>query len=410
MQDLQATDADAKPPARTGRVQLHPLRYLYEAEEVTIGRLATSTYVVLPPDGAELVRQLEAGLSIERAGSWYLRTYGEQLDVADFVDGLADLGFVCEQSASQQEEPRVRWQRLAGAVFSPLGLACYLALLGGAVAVTLKHPSLLPQPRNLFFSSYLSLVLIVLLVGQLPLLLLHEAGHALAGRRLGLPSTLSVGRRMIYVVLQTNLDGLVIVPRRQRYLPILAGIMVDAGVVAALSLTAACIPTGSGGAIRLFLLAMAYLTCLRIVWQFWVFLETDIYHLVATVFGCLDLQAVARLQLSNWYARAVGGRPRHDPELWHPRDRRAAAPYAVLVAAGYALCLIMVPLNVIPATSRMVSIFRSQLSAAGSDRWLRTIDAVLFLFLMLSQFVLAGWLARRERISRRLRPTKPAAG
>src|SRR5215813_14706271 len=76
----------------------------------------------------------------------------------------------------------------------------------------------------------------------LPILqLVHEGYHALAGRRLGLNSTLRIGHRFIYVVFETSLDGLVAVPRRQRYLPMLAGMLTDVVALAALILAAAAL-------------------------------------------------------------------------------------------------------------------------------------------------------------------------
>jgi len=85
-----------------------------------------------------------------------------------------------------------------------------------------RHPQLAPSYRNMFFTNYLVAVELVAFLGQVPLLLLHEAAHTLAGRRLGLPTRLAVGRRLYYVVFLTTMDSLVSVPRRSRYLPMLA--------------------------------------------------------------------------------------------------------------------------------------------------------------------------------------------
>ncbi|MEO6502278.1 MAG: hypothetical protein ABIQ09_10260 [Jatrophihabitantaceae bacterium] len=383
-------------------LRFHQLRYLDEGgDEVTVGRLDQGSFVVLPRDGAELIHQLEAGLSCADAASWYARTYGEELDIADFVGQLRQLGFLLESGEHRSAAAPVRWQRLGRAVFSPAGAACYATLVIAAALVMLRTPSLAPQPRNLFFTSYLSLLMVALFLGQLPLVLIHEAGHALAGRRLGLPSTLSVGHRFIYLVVQTNLDGLVSVPRRSRVLPIVAGMLVDVAAVAALTLAAAALPARSGAwaGVGDYLLALAFLSCLRVLWQFWFFLRTDIYYLVVTVLGCHDLQQAARQHLRNTLDQAMGRVRTHDPALWHPRDRAAARWYAWLLAAGYALCLATVPIAVLPMLSRTITILADSASP-GRHSWLAAADSVLFLVLTLAQLGAAGWLAWRERSAR----------
>lgn len=388
--EVERVSAGAEP------LRFHRLRYLDEGgDEITVGRLDQGCFVVLPREAAELVRQLEAGMSCADAASWYARTHGEDVDIADFVQQLDELGFLLAEGEQRAPASRPRWASLGRAVFSPVGALCYLALLCGAVLVMMQRPELAPRPRNLFFTHSLTLLMALLFLGQLVLVLVHESAHALAGRRLGLPSSLSLGRRFVYVVAETNLDGLVVVPRRQRVLPIMAGMMTDVAAVAALTLAAAGLPPS---AIADYLLALAYLSCLRIVWQFWVFLQTDIYYLVVTVLGCVDLQRTAREYLRNALDRLLGRAPRHDPAAWHPRDHAAARWYSWVLVTGYAVCLATIPIGLLPLLTRTVSIVAGQLSGAGKH-WLGAADAVAFLLLNVGQLGLAAWLARRERTS-----------
>ncbi len=97
-----------------------------------------------------------------------------------------------------------------------------------------RDHALIPQYRNLFFTSYISVISLVLYFGQFPFIVLHETFHALAGRRLGLRTRLGFGRRLYFVVVETTMDGLVSVPRRKRYLPILVGMLADLLVIAVL--------------------------------------------------------------------------------------------------------------------------------------------------------------------------------
>ncbi|MFD0345543.1 hypothetical protein ACFQ0M_04500 [Kitasatospora aburaviensis] len=167
-------------------VPLRQLVYLPEADEVTIGSPETDTYAVFPADGAELVRMLAEGLTPREAAENYRTTRGESVDIADLIETLVDLDLVRpggDDAAAGPVTP-VRWQRLGRVVFSPPALVGYALVTALAVAEMIRVPELVPRVDNLFFSSSYTLVVLMLFVGQVPLLALHEAFHALAGRRL----------------------------------------------------------------------------------------------------------------------------------------------------------------------------------------------------------------------------------
>ena len=200
--------ADGAPAGRADDiVRVHPLVYLDEGDEVTVGRSDTGSFVVLPSDGAALLRKLESGMTIGAAETWYALTYGEPLDVSDFVADLDELGFIQHPGDTQSLIAPVRWQRLGAAVFSPVMVVLYLALLAAWLTATIREPHLRPRPHNLIFTQYMSVLLLVLFFGQIPLMLVHETAHALAGRRLGLRSKLSIGRRLQFVVFETSITS-----------------------------------------------------------------------------------------------------------------------------------------------------------------------------------------------------------
>lgn len=229
--DAPGLDLDRPLPMRR-------LVYLEEADEVTIGSPETDTYAVFPADGAELVRMLADGLTPREAAERYRTAHGESVDIADLVEVLAELDLLRRADTPTAETAPVRWQRLGGLLFGRPALLGYALVTALAAVEMLRVPALVPRTDNLFFTTSYTLVVLLLFFGQAPLLALHEAFHALAGRRLGLRSRLSVGHRLVYLVLETSLDGLVSVPRRQRYLPVLAGMLADVLAIAVLTLIA----------------------------------------------------------------------------------------------------------------------------------------------------------------------------
>lgn len=381
---------------------LHFLTFLDDGDEVTVGRPDIESYSVLPADGAALLRQLADGMSPAAAAQWYSAEYGEQVDIEEFLEVLDEFGFLVAVDGTRAEEAPVRWRRLGVALFSPVAGVCYAALAAVAVVLMWRDPVLAPHYRNLFFTDSLVLLQLGVFFGQLPLILVHEAAHALAGRRLGLNSSLSIGRRFYFLVFETSLDGLVTVPRRRRYLPILAGMCADGLIVAALTIVAAAtrVEDGSLSAVGRVCLAFAFVTVLRVVWQFYLFLRTDLYYLVTTVLGCNDLQTAAGQLLRNRLNRMLRRPERYDEDEWHPRDRAVARWYSWVLLAGYGFLLCTLAVAVIPAMLMMLGIVIDRVQ--GDPTALGLLDAAVFLALSVGQFVFAGVLAHRNRRRARL--------
>ncbi|HEU5269062.1 MAG TPA: hypothetical protein VFU36_03995, partial [Jatrophihabitans sp.] len=276
--------------------------------------------------------------------------------------------------------------------------------LAVAVAVMIDHPDLAPQTHHVFFTRYATGVLLLGVFGQFPFVLLHEGFHALAGRRLGLRSRLRVGRRLYMLVAETTLDGLVVVPRRKRYLPILVGMFADLLTIAVLTLIAAALrhPDGSQPLAGGICLALAYLTVLRFCWQLYVFLQTDVYQLIVTVLGCVELHRTACQLVGNRFKRLVGRADRvADESLWHPRDRAVARWYAWVLVAGYLFSIATFLIGVLPVLYRL---FETTLSRLGHGRAVSAdvlADSAIFLLVTVAQLAAAAVLMLADRRRRR---------
>jgi hypothetical protein len=387
-------------------VRLHQLTFLDEGDEVTVGRADTDSYCVLPADGAALLRELVRGMPPRIAAEWYEQAFGQPVDMDEFLGAMDELGFVAAPGEQMAAAGTVRWQRLGRALFSPVAMAVYVALLAAAAIAMVREPGLTPRYHNLFFTPYVTVVVLVVFVGQFPFILLHEAFHALAGRRLGLRSRMGIGRRLYFVVVETSLDGLVAVPRRKRYLPMLAGMLVDLVAVAVLTLVAALLrrPDGGEPVAGGICLAMAFATLLRFVWQFSFYLQTDLYHVVVTVFGCVDLQKTARRTVANRVNRLLGRRAHLlDEESWHPTDRAVARWYSWLLVIGYAFSIGTLLLAGVPATYHMFSVVLGRLVHGAGLAGVA--DSVAFLLVNVLQFAALGYLLLRARRDRAPAPT-----
>jgi hypothetical protein len=232
----------------------------------------------------------------------------------------------------------------------------------------------------------------------------------LAARRLGVAARIRVSHRMYFVVFETVMDGLVVVPRSKRYLPMLAGMLADLLIVCALTVVAAVASTGDRpvSPVAGVCLALAFSTLVRFALEFLLFLRTDVYYLICTLTGTIDLHTTSSEIIANWWWRLRGRHDRlRDPVRWHPRDVRAARWYTPLHLLGYALASGLLLVVLLPISWRFLVTALGQVAhpdLTSSHFW----DALLLLLLNAAQPAVAGLLWLRER-ARRPRPGRHRA-
>src|SRR3954454_21186698 len=91
-------------------LRMHPLTYLDEGDEVTVGRPDINSYGLFPPDAAALLRYLEAGHSPNDGARWYTEQYGEQVDIADFLEILEEYEMLVKDGEeAATTDIHVRW-------------------------------------------------------------------------------------------------------------------------------------------------------------------------------------------------------------------------------------------------------------------------------------------------------------
>ncbi|MGW5760685.1 hypothetical protein [Streptomyces tendae] len=351
------TAADGPPRITpTTRVLLHDLAVRRDRDEWIVGRMATRTFVALPAAGARAVELLGAGLSVGRTEESLRAETGEEFDIADFVGDLAALGFVArigDHAVPDAEPPRAslpwlrpRHVRLALHPVLPLLVG---ALLAAAVVVLVRRPDLLPGYRDLLWSRHGSVVLLSGAAAGWTLLLAHELAHLVTARAAGVPGKMRLGTRLQFLVMQTDISGIELAPRRHRLTAYLAGIALNLSVASSLVLALA--PTEPGTTAHRLLAAALLLALLPLPFQCMVFTRTDLYFVLQDLTGCRDLYgdglAYARYRARRSVRSVRTGRRRvragdrdDDPSARLPaHERRAVRLYSVVLVVGTAACL-----------------------------------------------------------------------
>ncbi|MBC9716713.1 hypothetical protein H9Y04_29685 [Streptomyces sp. TRM66268-LWL] len=395
-------------PTGPTTVRLHPLACRSDRDEWIVGRMATGQFVALPEVGKRVIDLLQEGLSVPDVGVRLRQETGEDLDVREFVTALMDLEFVAEADglpvpAAPPEPPplsRVRPRHVRWTLHPALPVTA--AVLVAAALVLLGHRRDLSLDfRTLLWSSHGSLVIALHASAGWALLLLHETAHLLTARATGVPGHIGLGTRLQFLVLQTDISGIELAPRRHRLTAYLAGIAVNLTAFALAVLGAAAVQPGTLP--HRVLLALALTALLPLPFQLMVFMRTDLYFVLQDLTGCRDLYGDGVAYAAYLGRRLLRrpprpGSPDGDPSALLPRhERRAVRIYTVVLVVGTAACLAFLAAITLPADLTLLSGAASGLVSGHSAA--ATLDAAAVLVFLGGLHILwaVTWLRNRRR-------------
>lgn len=386
-----------------------PLSIQPEGEDFLIGSAEMEDYYQIPLAGHRVVTMLQAGKTPAEIKAILAAEGGEMVDVDDFVAMLLEIGFLypaaeahrhVERLATREEDKRILFSadpKLARAIFSLPVLAGYLALLGAAAWLAISDPALRIDRFAFFIERDLALTLVLLLLLSSAAVALHELGHMLAAARYGISSRLGIGNRLWNIVAEADLSGIWALPRRQRYLPLLAGMMVDLLLISVVTLTIAALRREGVSGFPIFLLhALMLQIFVTIVWQFNLFLRTDIYYVLSNYLGYPNLDADARVYLRDHLHRLSGGRLGTRAEAPTYKSVRVLRVFTVLWVTGRVAALSVLLLVFLPTLARYaVKTWEAYRDPAASMYTVYDFG----IFALLSAIIFAGgvymWLRRR---------------
>lgn len=395
-----------------------------------LGRRGGTDFVAVPEIGGQVIQWLQGGCGLRECERRAAEVAGEPVDVAGFLEGLAQAGLLpaagpasggtaepgtaapgtAAPGAGADEPPAIApWQAAAGRVmFGRAGLAIQAVLAVTAAVVLLAVPGARPGPGDGVATGVPLASLLLLAALATALGLAHEAAHVLAAWAAGVPSRISIGRRMIFIVYQTDLTRLWSVPRRARVVPLLAGLLFDSAATGILAV-AGLILTGHAPLLAIHLIRLAVLLNVgAIAFQFLIFLRTDVYALFVLATGCRNLwatkgavarRAVGRAGSADRAVLAAAGR----------RETRWARVFLGLYLPGVAATGWYFAAFAVPATA---SIVRACAHALAAGPWsMAGAAAVLALALAAGSaaFVLAGLARSLARLAGQV-SRRPAAG
>ncbi len=399
---------------------MRPFTRQPDGEEVIIGVAETGVFLAVPPEAVELLEQFAQGKSVGDVADFYQQKYGEVLDVADFLELLESKGLVApllegyertEAVRSPAKPAPVRYhfgnfpQPVARCIFSRATAAGCIALMTLALAAMVRDHSLVPRAGDFYFPDHRALSWIILTAVAYAGIFVHELGHLVAALAVGVSSRMGISNRLWFLVAETDLTGLWAVPKRQRYLPFLAGLAIDS--VSAALVVLFLFAHNRGWVIFPVLVvrlarALVLSYCLRILWQFFLFVRTDIYFVIVSLFNCRNLLKDTEDFLRNLAAPLVPWVRRVDQSAIPAAERRIIRAYSVLWVAGRLMALYVLFAITFPVAGSYLRSLSAAFGAGYSANPYNFVDSVAMATIFLVPVILGlmlwlGAMVLKER-------------
>ena len=293
-----------------------PLSVQEDGEFYLVGNSDTGDFYQFPAQGVRILNLLQTGSDVASIKTRLAGEYPETLDIEGFVGELAGIGFIhpADQTRALPAAGDTRRtfnvsRNIARAIFAPPLMMGYAALILYAAFAAIQTPALRLNPNAFYTERYRTLLLLIVFGFSVVQVVLHECGHMLAAARHGIKSRYGIGNRLWTIVAQSDLTGILALPKSQRYFPMLAGLFVDVLCIAVLTIVLDIMRRSgvTGFAVQI-VQAMVLEVAVSIPWQFNIFIKTDIYFVLCTYFNQPNLDSDAHAYVRHLTYRASFGR------------------------------------------------------------------------------------------------------
>jgi putative peptide zinc metalloprotease protein len=383
-----------------------------ERDGIVIGRPDLSVFLVLPAEAVEVLDDLARGRTVGDAQTLYRERHGETPEMEMFLTALEQRGFVrpgplqstnAAQSGAEEtmtalpgppapKSPHFDWisPRWAGRLFGKGTLTIAAMLVAFAIAAVVATPGLVPGWRAVYFPKDTAAGLLCLMLLGVVTTFIHEMAHLVAARACGVSCRFGISNRLWFVVWETDMTGIWALPRSQRYLPILAGPLIDIVSAAALILV---FFAGANGWLALaprteqFGRAVLFMYLMRVLFQCYFFVRTDFYYAITNLLGCKNLMQDTQRYLKNLCARVFLVGTEQDQSHIPEAERRMLAVYSVIWMAGRTLAFTVLLFVQIPLLFHYLALFASRFlggtsAAAGNGSTASLLSGLFFLALL----------------------------
>jgi len=385
----------------TSRITIPPFSQRADGDDVIIGNPERNCFLAVPPDAAALLRWLADGQTVGEAIAQYEQQYAANPDVEEFLASLEEAGFL--DNSPRQDTGATTRGHFSGISVTAARRVCSWPVAGvGALVVIaglfacVTQPCIVPGPNALVFQhDQLGLAIGVTLT-TLITVFFHELAHLIAARAADVPSRMGIGTRLWVLVAETDMSGIWLASRSQRCVAFLAGAALDAVMASGLLLvvfaatrTWIALDTNTLALVR----ATIFVVFTRLLWQLYLFLPTDVYYVLITLFGCKNLMRDTRAYLLNQLARAAPRIRQTDQSDVPAHEMRVVRWFALVWLGGRMVAFASLFLITLPVLAGYLAMLGRGVS--GDEQALRPLlegPPLVILAVAIQSFGLVAWL------------------
>jgi putative peptide zinc metalloprotease protein len=385
-----------------------PLTVQKYGDVFLVGNADIEEFYQFPEQGLSILNMLKSGATVDDIKIRLEAESSETIDVDDLVEQLLSMEFIYpfdqsylfrERAAAMKRTGRSLAidSRVAKAIFSLPVLACYLVIVGYALTLAVSRPELQINWLAFYTETNRTALFILILFLSIVGMAAHELGHMLAAARYGIRTKYGVSNRLWTIVAQTDLSGIMALPKSQQYLPLFAGILVDVLNISLLTLLVEMLVSYDGNAFVIQVAqAMVLQLIISIIWQFNIFVKTDIYYVLCTYFSHPDLDKDARNYLRGLVHRFSFGQFGTAAGEAPYRNLSVLRVFSAIWILGRAFSLSILFFVALPTIAEyFLSAYRS-LRAPSTSLWV-AYDTGLFAVLSLSMTSIGIYMWFKQR-------------
>jgi putative peptide zinc metalloprotease protein len=388
------------------RFRTVPLSMQREGEVYVVGRVATADFYQIPDLGVSILTMLKSGETKSGIKSRLPAEQAHTVDVDSFVDELHLLGLIYPEDGEPRSGAEATTtgrqsfgigRKVARVLLSAPLVAVYAGLSVFALFAMIHDPRLRLNPNAFYIEKDRTAFFILVTLLSFVLAILHESGHMIAAARRGIPSRFGIGTRLWTIVAEVDITGIFALPKSQRYFPMLAGMLVDIICIALLTIILQILLgcDASRFTVRV-VQAIALSNALGLIWQFNIFVKTDIYYLICNHFSYSDLDRDARRYISGILNHLTLGRLGAPAPSRNFRRITIVRLFSSVWLFGRALSLATLFCVFLPTMWRYFESVVEMLQDSSASVW-QAVDTGSYLCLVLTMFGAGTYMWLKQR-------------
>ena len=375
------------------RIVLVPLTIHENKRNIIVEDVFAREYYEMSPASVDAIRALQEGMPLHEVEAQLKERYpDEEIDMIEFVSALLELELVAEadgrtlreisdEEAVLAHNPDSWPNRLGRFLFRTPFILVYFAAIACWITLFITRPDLLPELHSMHMVESMTVNVIIWAGVSLGLLAMHEFSHFLAARSYDVSASYGFGHRLYFLVLETDISEVWKLPPRKRIIPYIAGMLNDSVMLSLTLIIRMVYPEMNDLLYEILELASLYL-CVMLVFQTFVFMKTDLYYVLETALGALNLKERTHEWMKGLFRR------RREKEV------TAVKVYSFFYLAGLAFSVWLFFNVMIPQFLHFLEHGRDYLSYPVTDYYFW--DGVLFLLLNGATLVLLfySWMRK----------------